>query len=446
MNLQEALKKYALYVIGCGGEKYISEIVRSVKGDETYLWVRFTAAVAQSQGEDMLLFSTYESVEEEIQSKNATKAKTEFLSRMSHDIRTPMNAIIGLTHLAKQEEDIKVIHGYLDDISTTGDFLLGLINDILDLNKIESGTFVLNEEPYVFKDFLKEIETIIGPLMENKHIQFTVDADEHIPCIQVDRLRFHQIFFNLLSNACKFTPEDGKVEFSVHIIEEKKDYVSLRFILRDNGVGMSKEFQKKMFMPFTQEENSENETQIGTGLGLSIVKKLIDAMHATMVVTSERGQGTEYCIEATLKIAQKTENISNDSNHHISLENSHILLVEDNDMNILVATKILEHEGCQVTVARNGQDAIDQFQKSSRDFFDAILMDVRMPVMDGITATKRIRALERKDGKTVPIIAMTAEAFSEQRKQTLESGMNAHLSKPIAPDELFDMLRQLIHR
>ena len=213
---------------------------------------------------------------------------------MSHDIRTPMNAIIGLTHLAKQEEDIKVIHGYLDDISTTGDFLLGLINDILDLNKIESGTFVLNEEPYVFKDFLKEIETIIGPLMENKHIQFTVDADEHIPCIQVDRLRFHQIFFNLLSNACKFTPEDGKVEFSVHIIEEKKDYVSLRFILRDNVVGMSKEFQKKMFMPFTQEENSENETQIGTGLGLSIVKKLIDAMHATMVVTSERGQGTEY--------------------------------------------------------------------------------------------------------------------------------------------------------
>ena len=147
-----------------------------------------------------------------------------------------------------------------------------------------------------------------------------------------------------------------------------------------------------------------------------------------------------------MKIAQKTENISNDSNHHISLENSHILLVEDNDMNILVATKILEHEGCQVTVARNGQDAIDQFQKSSRDFFDAILMDVRMPVMDGITATKRIRALERKDGKTVPIIAMTAEAFSEQRKQTLESGMNAHLSKPIAPDELFDMLRQLIHR
>lgn len=440
-RLQRAMKS-----VIADGEDYISEIVRSTKGDGSYLWVRFSSAVAKREGDYLLIYSTYESVEEEMKSKQATQAKTEFLSRMSHDIRTPMNAIIGMTNLAKEEPDRDVVNEYLDNIDVTSDFLLGLINDILDLNKIESGEFELNPEPYAYKEFETEVNTIIGPLMKQKDIHFLFQAEAAQQSIVVDKLRFNQIFFNLLSNASKFTPEGGTVEFKTEDIPGKDGLQGIRFIVQDTGMGMSKEFQKNMFIPFSQENNIVNAELNGTGLGLPIVKRLVDAMGATMVVDSELGKGTKYTIDFYVQVVKPVQKKQSQEAEAYSLEGAHILLVEDNDMNILVAQKLLEHQGCKVVIARNGKEAVDAFEASKENFFDAILMDVRMPVMDGIEATKMIRALERPDSKSVAIIAMTADAFTEEQKKTIDAGMNEHLSKPIVPQKLFTALSQYTKR
>lgn len=440
---QAKLKRTMQRVI-VDGEDYISEICRSMKGDGTYLWVRFSSSVAKREGDYLLIYSTYESVEEEIKSKLATQAKTEFLSRMSHDIRTPMNAIIGLTNLAKQENDKEVIYKYLENIEHTSDFLLGLINDILDLNKIESGQFELQPQPYEYEEFVKEVDTVIGPLMRKKNIQFTFDREEDMPCILVDKLRFNQIFFNLLSNASKFTKEGGCVEFIVRKVPEEDGFLGLLITVRDNGIGMSEEFQKNLFAPFVQESNEINDAGTGTGLGLPIVKRLLDAMGASIQVKSELGKGTEYKLKFRVQVVSPPVKTRRGEVAEHSLAGVKILLVEDNDMNILVAQKLLEHHGCQVFVAKNGAEAVKKFADAEAGFYDAILMDVRMPVMDGIEATKKIRNLGRLDSKTVPIIAMTADAFTEEKKRTLDAGMNEHLSKPIEPQKLFGALAELI--
>lgn len=426
------------------GKNYCSEICRSMKGDGSYLWVRFSASVAKREQDYLLVYSTYESVEEEIKSKQATQAKTEFLSRMSHDIRTPMNAIIGLTHLAKEEKNLETIYEYLNHIDTTSDFLLGLINDILDLNKIESGQFVLNPEPYEFAEFDKEINTIVIPLMRKKNINFVYRVDCNISCIMIDKLRFNQIFFNLLSNAVKYTPEGGTVEFLAENIPGKDDLYGLRCIVRDSGIGMSKEFQNKMFIPFVQEENHINEKNAGTGLGLSIVKNLVESMNANMQVNSELGKGTEYILDFYVQMVDTVQKVEDKEEKQVSLAGEEILLVEDNDLNILVAKQLLESQGYHVTVAKNGQEAVDRFLKSKENFFDAILMDVRMPIMNGIEATKVIRSMDRPDSQTVGIVAMTADAFTEEQKRTIAAGMNAHLSKPIVPETLFAELAKYV--
>lgn len=415
-----------------------------MKGDGSYLWVRFSASVAKREQDYLLVYSTYESVEEEIKSKQATQAKTEFLSRMSHDIRTPMNAIIGLTHLAKEEKNLETIYEYLNHIDTTSDFLLGLINDILDLNKIESGQFVLNPEPYEFAEFDKEINTIVIPLMRKKNINFVYRVDCNISCIMIDKLRFNQIFFNLLSNAVKYTPEGGTVEFLAENIPGKDDLYGLRCIVRDSGIGMSKEFQNKMFIPFVQEENHINEKNAGTGLGLSIVKNLVESMNANMQVNSELGKGTEYILDFYVQMVDTVQKVEDKEEKQVSLAGEEILLVEDNDLNILVAKQLLESQGYHVTVAKNGQEAVDRFLKSKENFFDAILMDVRMPIMNGIEATKVIRSMDRPDSQTVGIVAMTADAFTEEQKRTIAAGMNAHLSKPIVPETLFAELAKYV--
>ena len=290
--------------------------------------------------------------------ESATQAKTEFLSRMSHDIRTPMNAIIGLTHLAKDETDINVIKEYLYNIESASDFLLGLINDILDMSKIENG-----------------------------------------------------------------------------------DLLGMRFTIKDTGIGMSPEYIPHMYDPFSQERAKLNNSTKGTGLGLPIVKSLVDAMGGTISVKSELGVGTEFTVDLYFAPASKEDvTTSAKPGRRENLKGSRIILVEDNDINIYVAQIILERVDCVVTVAHNGKEAVDIFAKSDLNSFDAILMNVRMPVMDGITATKVIRAMDRDDAKNIPIIAMTADAFEEQQKKTLDAGMTHHLSKPIDPPMLYHVL------
>ncbi len=283
----------------------------------------------------------------------AANAKSEFLSRMSHDIRTPMNAIIGLIHLSKDETDIQVIKSYLYKMDASSRFLLGLINDILDLSKIENGEMSLNEGA-LKKEFADSIQTVIKPLIDEKHIHFVFEMREGVDCIKVDRLRFSQIFFNLLSNAAKFTPTGGTIEFISERIEskanDKKGKVGIRFYVRDNGIGMSDEFQKHLYDPFIQEKSELGEKTRGTGLGLPIVKSLVDAMDGTIEVKSKLGQGTEFKVELYVEPAKAPVQKEKIELKEKTLKGVRVLLVEDNELNIYVATAILERFHCEVEV------------------------------------------------------------------------------------------------
>lgn len=376
-----------------------------------------------------------------VKAEAATHAKTEFLSRMSHDIRTPMNAIIGLTHLAKDETDINVIREYLHNIECSSNFLLGLINDILDMSKIENGDLELKEEAFTREEFETAILTVIKPLMDDKNIHFVFNMKAEPKCILADKLRFNQIFFNLLSNASKFTPSGGTVEFVTEDLPEKDGKAGIRFFIRDNGIGMSPEFIPHMYDAFSQERSKLTDNSNSTGLGLPIVKSLVDAMGGTISVKSELNVGTEFTIDLYFTLADSADITDTaETSRRENLKDARILLVEDNEINIYVAQILLERVGCIITIANNGQEAIDTFNASEENYFDAILMDIRMPVMDGITATRLIRALDRKDAATIPIIAMTADAFEDQQQQTIEAGMSYHLSKPIDPSLLYHVL------
>lgn len=381
--------------------------------------------------------------------EQAAQAKTEFLSRMSHDIRTPMNAIIGLTHLAKKEDDLQVVREHLDKIDVSSKFLLGLINDILDMSKIENGDMTLNEAPFTCEEFTDSILTVIKPLIDNRNINFVFKMGGGTGCIMADRLRFSQIFFNLLSNAAKFTPPGGTIEFISERIEPKEtddpQKIGLRFYVRDTGVGMSEEFLKYMYDPFTQERSGLGDKSRGTGLGLPIVKSLVDAMGGTISVKSQLGRGSEFKIELYVAQAEASAKEQTSADSEQDLNGAHILLVEDNDINAYVAKTILEQFSCVVDSAGDGQQAVTKFECSPEGYYDVILMDVHMPVMDGIEATKQIRAMSRGDAKTVPIIAMTADAFDKEKAKTLDAGMNFHLPKPIDPDMLYQTLYRNIH-
>lgn len=378
--------------------------------------------------------------------ESAAHAKSEFLSRMSHDIRTPMNAIIGLTHLAQEEEDLQVVREYLHNIDTSSDFLLGLINDILDMSKIENGELTLKEDAYTREEFMNSINTVIKPLMDKREIQFVFRMEENVECIRVDRLRYNQIFFNLLSNAAKFTPKGGTVEFTTEGLPVRDDKVGIRFHIKDNGIGMSPEFLPHLYDPFSQERVRGGEDVKGTGLGLPIVKSLVDIMGGTISVQSELGKGTEFIVELYVPVAEaETEKPVSEIGTE-NLKDARILLVEDNDINIYVAQLILEKAGCLVEIAKDGKEAVEHFKESGINYYHAILMDVRMPIMNGIDATKAIRALNREDAATIPIIAMTADAFDEERKKTLEAGMNYHLSKPINPWLLYKILSEFLKK
>ncbi len=380
------------------------------------------------------------------QAKEASMAKTVFLSNMSHDIRTPMNAIMGLTHLAQNEEDLPTIREYLGKIDSSSDFLLGLINDILDMSKIESGDLTLNPEPLTREEFTDSIDTVIRPLMESRRLHFECSLSDGPECILADRLRFKQMFLNLLSNAAKFTPEGGQVALRLEQVPAEESMAGMRFTVQDTGIGMSAEFLEHLYDPFSQEHSQLSGYTKGTGLGLPIVKSLVDAMGGTLTVQSTLGKSTVFTVELRLPLAEPASlHETEQSQPGRGLREANILLVEDNEINTYVAKLILEEVGCVVTTAENGQEALDRFSSNPPATFDAILMDVRMPIMDGIEATKAIRALDRPDAAAIPIIAMTADAFAEEQKCTLESGMNEHLSKPIDPSLLYSVLEEYIH-
>lgn len=416
-----------------------------------YIWCDITVEDQRRKELYIQLNKTNEELKVVAQkAESAALAKSEFLSRMSHDIRTPMNAIIGLTHLALEEQDVVVMREYLNKIDSSSNFLLGLINDILDMSKIENGELTLREAPFTKEEFIDSINTVIKPLMDEKDVQFVFQLNCNYDCIFVDRLRYSQIFFNLLSNAAKFTPTGGTVEFiTERIIPEEAEAApvgkaGIRYYIRDDGIGMSPEFLEHLYDPFSQERHEDEEDAKGTGLGLPIVKSLVDAMDGKISVKSQLGKGTEFVLELWVPLAEKPRQAKAGDVSRDALTDARILLVEDNDINIYVAKIILEKAGCQVQVAKNGKEALEYFQESEEHYFDAILMDVRMPILNGIQATRMLRELDRSDAAEIPVIAMTADAFDEEKKRTLAAGMNCHLSKPIDPAVLYKVLAEYI--
>lgn len=377
------------------------------------------------------------------ETERANCAKSEFLAHMSHDIRTPMNAIIGMTSVARQECQDETICGYLDKIKSSSEFLLGLINDMLDISRIESGNLNLKSEQMNREMFGTAINTTIGPLMEQKNITFRCDLQHMEEMIYTDAVRFKQIFFNLLSNAAKYTPEGGNVWLLTERLRTEGNVEWVRFTVRDSGIGMSEEFLEHAFEPFSQEGNRTLALQWqGTGLGLAIVKKLVVMMHGTIEIHSKLGEGTEVILDLPLTISgvDAPEKMPQAVIAKQNLEGRRVLLAEDNEINTFVARRILESKGILVEHAENGKRAVELVEQNPEGYFDAIVMDIRMPVMSGLEAARQIRAMNRTDAQTVPIIAMTANAYEEDVSQSLAAGMNAHLAKPIEPQVILGTL------
>lgn len=379
----------------------------------------------------------------------ANKAKSDFLSHMSHDMRTPMNAIIGMSALGKSCDDIIDSKEYHAKVNHTSKYLLRLINDTLDMSTIENNKMKLHLEPYFYNEFILVVETIMYErAMEKGVILETHFCSNFQQAAMFDKLRLQQIFINLINNAIKFTPPGGKVEFITDVVPAGSDRIKATFIIRDTGVGMSPAFQKRMFEPFEQESGVNLTEEGGTGLGLAIVKQLVDLMGGTIQCNSQVGAGTEFIVEIYADIFQESKHINPDVKlfDERKLDGKRILLCEDHPLNTMIAKTLLEKKGCIVEHGENGRVALEMFEKAPIDYYDAILMDIRMPLINGFEATRFIRSLERKDAKTVPIIAMTANAFDEDIRMSFEVGMNAHLSKPIDAKELFQTLISTIEK
>ena len=382
----------------------------------------------------------------------ANRAKTDFLSRMSHDIRTPMNGIIGMTHLAKQQDDPVRVREYLDKIDTSSKFLLGLVNDILDMTKAESGKIELHPEPYPQQEFTSYMEAVIKPLVmeKNQTIDYQIDLPKDAVPLQ-DKLRVNQIIFNILSNAVKFTPEGGKIRYSTSAKMSADGRMLMHIEVSDNGVGMSENFQKVIFDPFTQEGRSDTLSNRGTGLGMTITKRLVSLMGGTIRAESRLGHGSTFFVDIPFRtVPAKVSACADGSAEKAAardasgLQGKHVLLCEDHPLNQEIAKALLEEKKIIVSIAEDGKVGVETFRNSSPNYFDAVLMDIRMPVMDGIEATKKIRALPRADAKTVPILAMTADAFADDVQRCREAGMNGHVAKPIDPQKLYELLQSAL--
>ncbi len=366
--------------------------------------------------------------------EHANRAKSDFLSNMSHDIRTPMNGIIGMTAIASanlgNREQVK---NCLEKISASGRHLLGLINDILDMSRIESGKLELHLESMSLHETLEGVVTIIQPQVQTKRQSFETDYSD-LPCefILCDSVRLNQILLNLLGNAVKFTPDGGRISLSCSEEDspEGEGFVRVRFRVKDTGIGMSEEFQKKVFEAFAREDDGRVRQIEGSGLGMAITKYLVDAMHGTIGLTSRPGKGTEFFLTFDFertegKRAPVAEKIEYD------FGGRRVLLAEDNELNREIAVELLAEVGLTVEATENGKLCAERFAASEEGYYDAIFMDIRMPVMNGYEATETIRKMSRPDASTIPIIAMSADAFADDVSRCLACGMNAHTAKPI---------------
>lgn len=375
----------------------------------------------------------------------ANRVKTEFLSRMSHDIRTPLNGIIGLLRINEDHFDNKeLVFENQKKMHVAAKHLLSLINDILQMSKLEAGGVTLSRERISMQEQRNDIRSIIHGRIVEAGLEWIDAVKEYafpVPFVYGSPLHLRQIFLNILGNCIKYNKKGGSITTTVDFLGIIGNRCTYRWTISDTGIGMSPEFLTHIFDPFTQERQDARSVYQGTGLGMAIVKRLIDAMEGTISVTSEEGKGSTFVITIPFEIAPAEDKKSQDKKP-VNIEGLHLMVVEDNELNAEIAQMLLTDRGARVTLARDGKEAVELFEKKIPGTFDAILMDIMMPVMDGMTATRTIRSLSRADAKTIPIIAMTANAFDEDAKKCIAAGMNAHLTKPIEIDHVTEVLGQ----
>ena len=370
--------------------------------------------------------------------ERASKAKTDFLANMSHDIRTPMNAIIGITTLMKNElHQPEKLAEHLDKLENSGQLLLGIINDILDMSRIESGKTTLNVEKMNLPQQISQLDSIIRQQAGQRRQTFTVNTHLQHENVLADPNRLNRVLMNILSNAVKYTPTGGHIRFEVDELPRNEHYARYRFVVQDDGIGMSKAYQKTLFDPFTREERSGTNKVQGTGLGMAITKNIVDLMGGSINVESTTGKGTrfevvlEFLVDTEADTVPEAQVLPEEEKETSPLSGMKFLCAEDNAINAEILEMLLEANGASCTICSNGQEIVDAFASVKPGEYDMILMDVQMPVMDGLEATRRIRSGENPLGRTIPILAMTANAFLEDMQKSREAGMDEHLSKPV---------------
>ena len=379
--------------------------------------------------------------------EDANRAKTIFLNNMSHDIRTPMNAIVGFSDLLEKElVDQEKAKEYVTKIKSSSNFLLSLINNVLEVARIESGKTELHEEVKNMKELHEEVVSIFQEQMKSKEITFTHSLDITHKYVLLDSTKLREILLNILSNALKYTLNGGTVDYSMkEIPSQEGNKATYRIVVLDTGIGMSKEFLANIFDEFSRERTTTESGVIGSGLGMSIVKQLVDLMNGNIEIESEKGKGTKVTINLSFKISDKEDQILKEIEcDEANVKGKRILLVEDNELNLEIATARLEEAGFIIESVTNGQECITKLQEVDDNYFDVILMDIQMPVMNGYEATKIIRKMENKNKANIPIIAMTANAFEEDKKTSLECGMNGHITKPLDPAKMIKIVSSLI--
>ena len=408
-----------------------------------YTYYVYQKSKAEEQKQKQLLMNAAEEADA------ANKAKSAFLLSMSHDIRTPMNAIIGFTNIALHQNMVSDIHDSLKKVQQSSNHLLSLLNDVLDFSRIESGKVTISPEPVDITQLTDNVQAIMNGLLYNRDLQFEVHRESlKNPYVLADVVRIREVLVNLLGNAVKFTKDGGEITLDISSYpgaDEK--HIITRYVVRDNGIGMSEEFQKKLFDPFSQEDDANARTQYkGTGLGMAITKKYVDMMGGSIAVESKKGVGATFTVEIPLELPEQVIPSEQKQHLHRDLTGIHVLMAEDNDLNAELATIMLEDAGMTVTRASDGKEVVDLFKNNPRGTYDLILMDIMMPNMDGHQAAKAIRALgiERSDAVTIPIIALSANAFIDDIQESLDSGMNDHISKPINIEELIDTITKYI--
>ena len=377
------------------------------------------------------------------EAQRANRAKSDFLSHMSHDIRTPMNGITGMIEqIRRHKNEPAVIDACLDKIDVASGHLLSLLNDVLDMSRLEQGRVELEHKPFDLQEELHSIELLVEELAKEKNITLTTNSDQitHTRLLG-SPLHLRRILLNLISNAVKYNKPNGRVDLTAEELESIGGTLRYRFVIRDTGIGMSPEFLRdKLYAPFTQENESARTTYQGTGLGMSIVAELVKAMGGSIRAESVQNIGTTFTVDLPFEAGPQPKPLAQNEGPAADITGMRVLVVEDNDLNREIAQCMLEEDGAIVTLAGNGQEAVDAFAQSAPGTFDAILMDVMMPVMDGLEATKAIRNLPRPDAAEIPILAMTANAFEEDRQKTRAAGMNEHLTKPISNARLLELL------